>query len=35
LPAATVESRARLAALDASQENMNPVLIRDVLAAIS
>lgn len=35
LPAVTVESRARLAALDVSQENMNPVLIRDALVAIT
>lgn len=35
LPAATAASRARMALLDTSQENMNPVLMRDALAAIS
>jgi phenylacetic acid degradation operon negative regulatory protein len=34
LPAATALSRARLEALDASQENENPALIRDAFAAM-
>jgi phenylacetic acid degradation operon negative regulatory protein len=34
LAAVTPDSRARLALLDMSQENMNPVLIRDALVAI-